>query len=88
MISAILNEQAAQILRLARKTPDPRPRRYGKEASPIENALKPRELCPQVRGPVARSHGRNCLISSDCRLRRSGVHPFGRSKDELVKSIS
>lgn len=29
-----------------------------------------------VRGPVDRSHGRNCRISSDCRLRRSGVHPL------------
>lgn len=29
-----------------------------------------------VRGPVARSHGRNSRISSDCRLRRPGVHPL------------
>lgn len=29
-----------------------------------------------VRGPVDRSHGRTCRISSDCRRRRSGVHPL------------
>ena len=29
-----------------------------------------------MRGPVDRSHGRNFRISSDCRSRRSGVHPF------------
>ena len=40
-------------------------------------ALRPTTALPlEFFGPVDCSHGFQCLMTSLCRLRRSGVHPF------------
>lgn len=44
---------------------------------PPVQALRDEAALPSaLRGPVLRSHGRHCRISSACRARRSGVQPF------------
>jgi len=50
--------------------------RIARRVPPLKAFRGTRVLPSTVSGPVECSHGRHRRSSCDCRLRRSGVHPF------------